>query len=104
MEGPAEGSIEGLAEGSSEEQESAEVEMVSKLPVPGKGREGMPATPQLTEEERGVERTELHHFSRFGPQHVDASMQRLAALAKLTVAELYEAPARRFRSDLNTIS
>ena len=35
----------------------------------------MPAEPHMTTEERGVERTELHQYSKFSPPVLDASMQ-----------------------------
>ena len=57
------------------QQLAAELAVLSVQPMPGKERRGMPAEPEFTREERGVERTELHHFSRFSPQLVDASMQ-----------------------------
>jgi len=56
--------------------------ILRKVPMPGKRREGMPAEPALSSDERGIERTELHHFSKFLPQQVDQSMQ-LRALGAL---------------------
>ena len=54
-------------------------------PEPAKGIKGMPADEndyRLSEEERGTERTELHHFSQFPPPQVDTAMQ-LRALASM---------------------
>ena len=53
----------------------AEAGLFAALPMPGKGRQGMPYEPTLSKEERGVERTELHHYSKFAPPVLDASMQ-----------------------------
>jgi len=61
---------------------SRAVAVLEKLPIPGKRREMMPDVPALSVEERGIERTELHHFSRFSAQLVDQSMQ-LRALGAL---------------------
>ena len=64
-------------------QYDAERRILSLLPVVGKGRAGMPPTAEaLSDEERGSERTELHHFSQFPRAQVDAAMQ-LRALAAL---------------------
>jgi len=63
----------GEAEG--EAQRQAEVALFASLPLPAKGRQGMPPEAALSKEERGVERTELHHYSKFAPPVLDASMQ-----------------------------
>jgi hypothetical protein len=66
-----------------------ETAVLSGLPVPGKGRNGMPANPALSADERGVERTELHHFSKFSPAQVDGSMQLRALGALINGADAY---------------
>ncbi|KAL1495489.1 hypothetical protein AB1Y20_016854 [Prymnesium parvum] len=63
-------------------QATTERNMHDALPVPAKHRRGMPAEASLTAEERGIERTELHHFSRFSSTQIDASMC-LRGLARL---------------------
>ena len=59
--------------------------VLGSLPYPGKERKGMPAEDAaLTEEERGAERTELHHFSKFAPPQVNGrAPPRHAHLAPL---------------------
>lgn len=65
--------------------------LLSGLPVPGKGRNGIPAEPALSADERGVERTELHHFSKFSPAQVDGSMQLRALAALVNGADAHRA-------------
>lgn len=69
-------------EGDSAAQAAAERSLFQGLPRPGKARRSMPSEPSLSSEERGTERTELHHFSRFNPSQIDGSMC-LRGLAKL---------------------
>jgi len=58
-----------------EAQRQAEADLFAALPMPAKGRQSMPYEAALSKEERGVERTELHHYSKFAPPVLDASMQ-----------------------------
>lgn len=47
--------------------------VLGMLPYPGRERKGMPSEDAaLSAEERGAERTELHHFSQFAPPQVFA--------------------------------
>ena len=66
----------GLAPTASSGDKAAAIErkILGLLPYPGKGRRGMPSEDAaLSAEERGAERTELHHFSQFAPPQVSQS-------------------------------
>ena len=72
------------ASGEPSAQHAAERTMLELLPkVTG------PSPPVLTEEERGAERTELHHFSKFAPPQVDASMQLRALAAVINTNDVH---------------
>ena len=73
------------ANGQPASQHASECAMLSLLTNHGAGPE--PAV--LTEEERGSERTELHHFSRFAPPQVDASMQLRALAATINASDMH---------------
>ena len=76
--------------GSAAAQHSAERSLLDGLPLIGKNRHKMPSESMcLTEEERGAERTELHHFSRFAPQQVDAAMQLRALAQRINANDPY---------------
>ena len=74
-------------------QAAAEAALYAGLPLPGKARREMPAAPSLTTEERGVERTELHHYSKFSPPLIDASMQLRTAAAAVNAADAHRGTA-----------
>ena len=77
------------AEGDAAAVEAAERALLAGLPLPGKARLGMPAEPTLTADERGVERTELHQYSRFAPPSIDASVQLRALAAAVNAADAH---------------
>ena len=86
---PAAYGTAGASTGARSSQAVAEAALYAGLPLPGKARREMPAVPSLTTEERGVERTELHHYSKFSPPLIDASMQLRTAAAAINAADAH---------------
>ena len=75
----------GLASTASSGDKVAPIErkILGLLPYPGKGRRGMPSEDAaLSAEERGAERTELHHFSQFAPPQVSRTPPPRPALLR----------------------
>ena len=66
---------------------AAERAVYATMSLPGANRRNMPSSPDLTDDERGIERTELHHFSRFAPSQIDGAMQLRAFAALVNGAD-----------------